>query len=111
MIQKNAIEAFAALAQDNRMSIFRLLVREEPQGLAAGEISRQLSIVASTLSGHLSILKKAGLLRSTRQQQEIHYRANLEEMNSLVCFLLADCCNGQVENCSQILTLLSEDHK
>lgn len=88
------------------MSIYRMLVREEPRGFPVGEISRQLNIVPSTLSGHLAVLKRAGLLRSTRHQREIHYTANIAAMNELVSFMLEDCCNGQVENCTQILTLL-----
>jgi ArsR family transcriptional regulator, arsenate/arsenite/antimonite-responsive transcriptional repressor len=106
MNQDSAIDAFAALAQHSRMTIFRLLVRAGPEGLQVGEISRRLNIVASTLSGHLSILKRAGLLSATRYQREIHYAANLAVVNELVGFLLADCCEGQSGNCSEILSLL-----
>jgi ArsR family transcriptional regulator, arsenate/arsenite/antimonite-responsive transcriptional repressor len=106
MNQDSAIDAFAALAQPSRMTIFRLLVRAGPEGLQVGEISRRLNIVASTLSGHLSILKRAGLLNATRYQREIHYAANLAVVNELVGFLLADCCEGQSGNCSEILSLL-----
>lgn len=106
MNQTDAVEAFAALAQENRMAIYRLLVKEHPAGLRAGEISRRLNIVASTLSGHLAVLTRAGLLQSTRHQREIHYAADLETMNDMVRFMLKDCCNGQLENCSEILTLL-----
>ncbi len=101
-----AIEAFAALAQDSRLAIFRLLVREEPDGLPVGEISRRLNIVPSTLSGHLGVLKRARLLKSTRHQREIHYSANLEAMSGLVRFMLEDCCEGNVENCGEIVSLL-----
>jgi len=107
MNQEDAIEAFAALAQDSRMTIYRLLVREEPHGMRVSEISRQLDIVPSTLSGHLAILKRAGLLKATRNQREIHYSANLGTMGNLVSFMLKDCCNGQVENCQEIISLLS----
>lgn len=107
MEQDDAIEAFAALAQQSRMTIFRLLVRAGPEGLQVGEISRRLDIVTSTLSGHLSILKRAGLLTATRHQREIHYAANLAVVNDLIGFLLADCCQGQSENCSEILSLLN----
>ena len=72
----------------------------------AGEISRRLGIVASTLSGHLAVLKRAGLLTATRRQREIHYAANLAIVNDLVGFLLADCCDGRLENCSEIISLL-----
>jgi len=104
--QDNAIDAFSALAQSSRMTIFRLLVKAGPDGLQVGEISRRLGIVPSTLSGHLAVLKRAGLLKSTRFQREIRYAANLDAINDLVGFLLADCCGGQVGNCSEILSLL-----
>ncbi len=107
MDRDTAIEAFGALAQTSRMAIFRLLVRTGPDGLQVGEIGRKLNIVPSTLSGHLAVLKRAGLLRATRHQREIHYAANLAIVNDLVGFLLADCCDGRVENCSEILSLLS----
>ncbi len=106
MDQEHAIETFAALAQESRLAIYRLLVREEPHGLPVGEISRRLDIVPSTLSGHLGVLKRARLLRSTRHQREIHYAADLEAMGELVRFLLEDCCNGQVENCGEIASLI-----
>lgn len=106
MDQEFAIENFSALAQDSRLAIFRLLVSKEPQGLPVGEISHQLNILPSTLSGHLGILKRAGLLKSTRHQREIHYAANLEHMGELIRFMLKDCCNGQVENCGEIISLI-----
>ncbi|MEJ2177732.1 MAG: metalloregulator ArsR/SmtB family transcription factor [Gammaproteobacteria bacterium] len=107
MDQEAAIDAFAALAQSSRMMIFRLLVTEGPEGLQVGEISKKLNIVTSTLSGHLAVLKRAGLLESSRHQREIHYSANLNTVNALIGFLLADCCKGRVENCSEILSLLA----
>lgn len=106
MDQNSAIEAFGALAQHTRMSIFRLLVRAGPGGLAVGEISRRLDIVPSTLSGHLAVLKRGGLLTATRHQREIHYAADLGAVNSLIDFLLSDCCDGRLDNCSEILSLL-----
>ncbi|MBU2993848.1 metalloregulator ArsR/SmtB family transcription factor [Octadecabacter sp. 1_MG-2023] len=99
MDQDNAIEAFSALAQPSRLDAFRLLVRAGPKGLPAMEISRQLGTKPSTLSGHLSILKRAGVLTATRHQREIHYAANLANINELVQFLIADCCSGQLDDC------------
>lgn len=106
MDQTKAIDAFAALAQESRLAIYRLLVREEPNALRVSDISKRLEIVPSTLSGHLAVLRRAGLLKSARQQREIHYSANIGTMNDLVSFMLKDCCEGQVENCAEILTLL-----
>ncbi|WP_439141593.1 ArsR/SmtB family transcription factor [Planktotalea sp.] len=111
MNQANAIDAFAALAQSTRLDAFRLLVRVGPEGLPALEISRQLGTKPSTLSGHLSILKRAGLLKATRHQREIHYAANLVSVNALVQFMIADCCNGQIENCSEIVAMLRSSEK
>jgi DNA-binding transcriptional ArsR family regulator len=111
MDQETAISAFAALAQPSRMAIFRLLVRVGPNGLRVGEISERLQIVTSTLSGHLSILRRAGLLKAARYQREIHYAVHLSAINELVGFLLADCCEGQSENCSEILSLLAPDNR
>lgn len=103
-----AIDAFAGLAQETRMAIFRLLVREGPQGLPVGEISRRLTIVPSTLSGHLGILKRSGLLKATRNQREIHYAANLDIMGDLIRYMLQDCCDGKVENCGDIAALVTK---
>ncbi len=107
MEQNAAIDVFSALAQPTRISVFRLLVQAGPAGLPALEISRRLGIVASTLSGHLAILKRSGILTATRHQREIHYAANLPAVNELIAFLLSDCCGGQVSNCADILSLLN----
>lgn len=108
MKMETAIDALASLAQESRMTIFRLLVREEPKGLSVGEISRRLNIVTSTLSGHLSVLKRSGLAKSTRHSTEIHYSANLDAMGELVRFMLEDCCNGKVENCDDIARIVGK---
>lgn len=107
MNQNGAIDVFSALAQSTRISVFRLLVKVGPAGLPALEISRRLGIVPSTLSGHLAILKRSGILTATRHQREIHYAANLAEVNALIGFLLSDCCGGQIGNCADILSLLN----
>jgi DNA-binding transcriptional ArsR family regulator len=111
MDQLKAIEAFAALAQDTRMSIYRLLVKQASGSVRASEISERLGIVPSTLSGHLAILRRAGLLKSTRHQREIRYAADIAAMNALISFLLQDCCDGQMEHCGEILTLLKNPNE
>lgn len=108
MNQETAIDAFSALAQSSRMTIFRLLVTEGPDGLQVGEISSRLRIVPSTLSGHLAVLRRAGLLKAVRNQREIHYSVDLGAVNELIGFLIEDCCKGKVENCSEILSLLAK---
>ena len=89
-----AIDALGALAQNTRLEVFRLLVRHEPAGLPAGEIARRLDVPQNTMSSHLSILARAGLVSSTRDSRLIIYRANLAAMNALVAFLLENCCSG-----------------
>lgn len=109
MDEKTAIDAFAALAHPTRLAVFRLLVRHFPEGVPALTIADRVDAKPSTLSGHLAILRRAGLLSSTRHQREIHYAANLPAINSLIGFLLSDCCGGRVENCDDILTLLEPE--
>lgn len=103
-----AIEAFSALAHSSRLTIFRLLVKIEPEGMPVGDISRALDILPSTLSGHLAILRRAGLVKPTRKQREIYYRADLAEMGQLVHFMLDDCCNGDQKACNPIAELLHQ---
>lgn len=106
MEQDTAIDAFAALAHPTRLAAFRLLVRRAPDGVPSLTIAEHLQAKPSTLSGHLAILKRAGLVTSVRHQREIRYGANIAAINSLVGFLLADCCGGKVRNCGDILSLL-----
>ena len=94
-----AIAAFAALAQDHRLQVFRLLMRQAPYGLPAGQISDCLGITASTLSSHLSQLERTGLLRSWRDQRRIFYAANAEGIRDLIAFLTEECCEGHPELC------------
>jgi ArsR family transcriptional regulator, arsenate/arsenite/antimonite-responsive transcriptional repressor len=99
MEQAAAIDALSALAQDTRLSIFRLLVRQGPNGLAAGDIAERLGVTASTLSHHLAILERAGLLRSWRVQRQIFYATHYAGMRLLLDFLTEDCCQGHPEIC------------
>jgi len=69
------------------------------------EIARRLDAKPSTLSGHLAILKRAGLLTATRHQREIRYAANLGAVNALVMFLLSDCCGGDIAACADVMSL------
>ena len=101
MNQEQAIECFAAMAQETRIAALRLLVRHSPDGLRVGEIARQLDIVPSTLSGHLNVLKRAGLLKSKRKQREIIYSVDLDTINKLMLFILEQCCDGNIGNCEK----------
>jgi ArsR family transcriptional regulator, arsenate/arsenite/antimonite-responsive transcriptional repressor len=90
-----AVEALAALAQETRLAIFRLLVQNGPQGLAAGEIAEKIGVPAPTLSFHLKELARAGLLRSRQDRRYVIYTADFENMLALVAFLTENCCGGR----------------
>ncbi|MBE3603775.1 winged helix-turn-helix transcriptional regulator [bacterium] len=100
-MKKSAVIAgLAALAQDTRLDIFRLLVEAGPEGIAAGEIGRRLGLPSPTLSFHLSQLRFAGLVASRRQSRSIIYRANFAAMAGLVDYLTHNCCGGKAELCA-----------
>ena len=103
----SAVELLSALAQPTRMEVFRLLVRNEPHGLPAGEIARQLQIPHNTMSSHLAILQRADLLSSDKQSRSVVYRVRLAAVHELVVYLLRDCCNGKPELCTPLITELS----
>lgn len=103
----NAIASFAALSQDTRLKAFRLLVSQEPVGLPAGEIARQLSVPHNTMSAHLSVLARAGWVVSQRHSRQIIYRASLSHMEMVIQFLLQDCCAGHSELCASLMDSLS----
>ncbi len=102
MESSEAVSGFAALAQETRLSALRLLVRNEPHGLPAGEVARQLDVPQNTLSTHLSVLSNAGLITSLREGRSIIYRAKLEQIQTLALHLLRDCCNGRPELCGPL---------
>jgi DNA-binding transcriptional ArsR family regulator len=93
--KKAAVRSLAALAQDSRLEVFRLLVQAGPQGLAAGEIAERLGVPASTLSFHVKALAQAGLVESRPESRFIYYSANFAAMNALLAFLGENCCGGQ----------------
>jgi DNA-binding transcriptional ArsR family regulator len=99
MEKEAAIQALAALAQDTRLDVFRLLVRNEPAGLPAGEIARRLGVPHTTMSAHLGQLSRSGLIWSERQSRSIIYRARISAVHRLAAFLLEDCCGGVREAC------------
>ena len=96
----HALSALAALGQQTRLEIFRLLMRREPAGLAAGAIAEAIGCAHNTLSTHLSILARSGLIRGTRDGRSILYRADVEGMRALIAFLITDCCDGHPELCN-----------
>ena len=103
MENDDAILALGALAQGTRLETFRLLVRHEPDGLPAGEVARQLDVPPNTMSSHLSILARAGLVRSERRSRVVIYRADLERLRGMMLFLVKDCCGGRAELCAPLV--------
>lgn len=106
MESEPAIAAMGALAQSTRLETFRLLVRHEPDGLAAGEIARLLDVPQNTMSTHLGILARAGLITSTRNSRSIIYRADLDALRAVMLFLVKDCCGGRAELCHPLADAL-----
>ena len=102
MESESAILALAALAQSTRMGVFKLLVRYEPDGLAAGDIARMLAVPQNTMSAHLAILARAGLVTSERKSRSIIYRANLAAFQTLTSFMVEDCCGGRADLCAPV---------
>jgi len=100
METKQAVEALSALAQETRLSIFRLLVEAGPAGMAAGEIGERLDLAPATLSFHLAGLKRAGLARSRQAGRFVIYSADFQAMNALIAYLSENCCGGASCNLS-----------
>ena len=92
MDQKHAIAALAALAQDTRLALFRLLVAHGPEGLPAGAIAERLGVPPSSLSFHLQHLVHAGLITQRRLSRQLIYAAEYGAMNELLSYLTENCC-------------------
>jgi DNA-binding transcriptional ArsR family regulator len=102
LTEAHAISALSALAQPTRLAIFRLLVKHEPIGVTAGVIAETIGAPHNTLSTHLAILVRAGMLRSSREGRTIIYRSDVEGMRSVIAFLVNDCCDGHPELCNLV---------
>ncbi|MDD4906288.1 MAG: transcriptional regulator [Methylobacter sp.] len=99
MDKKLATTIFESLASGVRLDVFRLLVKNAPNGLVAGEISTLLALPPTNLSFHLKALTQAGLLNVTQEGRYQRYRANLSVMQDLIVYLTAECCTGHPEQC------------
>jgi len=95
----DAVAALAALAQEHRLEVYRLLVQAGPEGMSAGEIASGVGIPPNTLSFHLDRLRHAGLVRFERQGRSLIYAARYETMNALLGYLTENCCGGRPELC------------
>ena len=99
MKNKDVVNALAALAQESRLAVFRLLVKAGPEGLPAGVIGQKLGLAAPTLSFHLKELSHAGLVASRQEGRFVIYSTDFKTMNSLVAYLTENCCQGISVSC------------
>src|ERR1041385_8161028 len=100
---REAIAALSALAQETRLSIYRLLVEAGPEGLSAGKIAELLKVPAATLSFHLKELSHSRLISSRQDKQFIYYAADFERMAELMSFLTQNCCQGMPKACLTVV--------
>jgi ArsR family transcriptional regulator len=107
MDSTDVISALAALAQPTRLDTFRLLVKREPEGVPAGELARTIEVPQNTMSAHLAILSRAGLIIGERRSRSIIYRANLDRFREVTLFLVKDCCGGRADLCAPLIADLT----
>src|SRR5437764_4902088 len=100
MEKTQVVDALAALAQENRLDTYRLLVRAGPEGISAGNIAAALGLPPNTLSFHFDRLRQAGLVTVRRNGRSMIYAARYDSMNALIGFLTENCCGGQPERCA-----------
>ena len=100
MNETQALIAFEALSNRDRLAAFRLLAARSPQGLPSGEIAAELGIPPTTMSFHLSTLERSGLCRNWREGRKVFYGVSPADVAGLVVFLTEDCCAGRPELCA-----------
>lgn len=98
-----ALEVLTALSQSTRLETFRLLMQHEPDGLPAGEVAARLEVPQNTMSTHLAILSRAGLIEPERTGRSIVYRAIVGRVREITSFLVQDCCGGRPELCEPLV--------
>ena len=98
----DAVTALAALAQDNRLDVFRLLVRAGDKGMPAGAVASALDLAPNTLSFHFDRLRQAGLVTCTREGRSLIYAAKYDTMNGLLGYLTENCCEGTGAECAPV---------
>ena len=103
MDKLDALESFAALSQQTRLDVFRLLIKAGPEGMLSGEIGDALAVKQNTMSANLSVLLNAGLVRKQRDGRTIRYFISFEAIRDLISFLMEDCCGGRPEICAPLL--------
>ena len=100
MERSNAVAALAALAQDNRLDVFRLLVEAGPDGMPAGQVAAALKLAPNTLTFHFDRLRGAGLVSVRRDGRSMIYAARYDTMNELLGYLTENCCQGRAGQCA-----------
>src|SRR5208282_3878143 len=100
MEQIDAVAALSALAQDNRLDVYRLLVQAGPEGMPAGGVADALKLAPNTLTFHLDRLRQAGLVTVRRDGRSMIYAARFDTMNALISYLTENCCQGSAEQCA-----------
>ena len=105
--RKTPLSAFAALGQETRLEVFRLLVKAGQRGLPAGEIAQRLGTVQNTMSAHLKILSASGLISAERDGRTIRYVADMTGLRDLLAFLMEDCCAGSPELCQPVIEAIT----
>jgi ArsR family transcriptional regulator, arsenate/arsenite/antimonite-responsive transcriptional repressor len=100
MEKSDAVAALAALAQDNRLDVFRLLVQAGPEGMPAGKVADALDLAPNTLTFHFDRLRSAGLVTVRREGRSMIYAAQYDAMTALLEFLTDNCCQGAAEECA-----------
>jgi DNA-binding transcriptional ArsR family regulator len=104
-----AVEALSALGQESRLRVFRLLVKCGPDGMPAGEIAEQLKVPANTMSSHLAVLSRAGLVSSRKEGRSVVYAIDVEGIRKLLAFLVQDCCQGKPTVCQPLIAAALAD--
>ena len=102
MEKSDAVTALAALAQDSRLDVFRLLVQAGPEGMPAGGVAAALGLAPNTLTFHFDRLRQAGLISGRREGRSMIYAARYEAMNGLIAYLTENCCAGASEQCAPV---------
>jgi len=100
---KNAVTALSALAQETRLSVYRLLVEAGPDGVSVGSIGQSLKVPGATLSFHLKELARAGLVSARQDKQFIYYAADYSRMAELMTYLTQNCCQGMPKACLTVV--------
>jgi len=107
MDKKQTLEGLAALGQETRLDVFRLLVQVGPEGMPAGEIGERLGVRQNTMSANLSVLSHAGLIRRAREGRSIRYYADMDGLKGLLGYLMENCCGGAPELCRPVIDKLT----